>query len=260
MGRELAPDGSDVEPELDEALRVLHEVRELAQAEDWTSLVSLEEKAHAAAETCRRVAMIRAYAKERSTRPGELIVRCLRAEGLSSMDIFSRETGINFKLSCARLTPNLYTDANQGYRGYVCRLTLVATLQTHIWLLKWTARLNRLRWQRRLSTLCGERYKVWSIRTNAHFQPNRSSAATLPPMHLLSVSRSFPAPHFRRPQELEVACAQTRHDTLVTSEQDLAYDCTAGSSQLYVEVCRKSVVCAVCAVCAMCLCLLCVDL
>ena len=82
------------ESELDEALLVLHQVRELAHKKDWTSLVSLQEESHEAAKTCQKVATIRAYAKERSTHPGQLIVTCLRAEGLPTMDTSTRTAGM----------------------------------------------------------------------------------------------------------------------------------------------------------------------
>ena len=77
--------------DLDAALHILHEVRELSSAKDWHALVAMEQKVSAAAEGMRREATIRAFSKTRKRRPGQLIVKCVRAEGLAPMDTFTRK-------------------------------------------------------------------------------------------------------------------------------------------------------------------------
>ena len=78
----------------------------------------------------------------------------------------------------------------------------------------------------------------WSMRTTARFEPKCASAAMLFPLHMVHVSRSFPT---------------TSAFNAVTTEQDLIFDCTAGVSQLYAEVCllgRSVMRGSVCGVCA----------
>ena len=70
---------------------MLQQVRELSEAEDWRALAAMERQASEAAESMRKEAIIRAYSKIRKQRPGELIVTCVRAEGLPSMDTFTRK-------------------------------------------------------------------------------------------------------------------------------------------------------------------------